>query len=105
MSALLLQDSTNGFSTDSIDLQTDQKYVVIQIAKADLQKIAESISQAQGVYKQLKDQRQQLSAAVEALKLMSEWQASSGWRNQPQLDFNHTHNLTSIMHDHWRCLY
>ena len=63
----------------------------VQIAKADLQKIAESISQAQGVYKQLKEQRQQLSAAVEALKLMSEWQASPCWHVHPQVDFNLSH--------------
>ena len=59
---------------------------MVQIAKADLQKIAESISQAQGVYKQLKDQRQQLSAAVEALKLMSEWQARPRWHLHSQVD-------------------
>lgn len=47
----------------------------LQIAKADLQKIADSINQAQSVYKQLKARREELSKAVEALKLMSDWQA------------------------------
>ena len=44
------------------------------MAKADLQKIAETINQAQGVYKQLVAKRNELSKAVEALKLMNEWQ-------------------------------
>ena len=46
----------------------------LQIAKADLQKIAASLSQAQGVYKALKAKRAELNKAVEALQLMSDWQ-------------------------------
>ena len=46
----------------------------LQIAKADLQKIAASLSQAQGVYKALKAKRAELNKAVEALRLMSDWQ-------------------------------
>ncbi len=51
-------------------------WICLQIAKADLQKIADSINQAQSMYKQLKARREELSRAVEALKLMNEWQAS-----------------------------
>jgi len=46
-----------------------------QVAQADLQKIADSVNQAQAVYKQLKARREELGRAVEALKLMHEWQA------------------------------
>ncbi len=46
-----------------------------QVAQADLQKIADSVNQAQDVYKQLKARREELGRAVEALKLMHEWQA------------------------------
>ena len=48
---------------------------VLQIAHSDLQKIADSVNQAQDVYKQLKARREELGRAVEALKLMDEWQA------------------------------
>ena len=44
------------------------------MAKADLQKIAVSLNQAQQVYKALKARRAELSKAVEALQLMGEWQ-------------------------------
>lgn len=48
---------------------------ILQIAQSDLQKIADSVNQAQDVYKQLKARREELGRAVEALKLMDEWQA------------------------------
>ena len=46
-----------------------------QVAQADLQKIADSVNEAQAVYQQLKARREGLGRAVEALKLMHEWQA------------------------------
>ncbi|DBA94579.1 TPA: hypothetical protein ACH3X1_002162 [Trebouxia sp. C0004] len=51
--------------------QSQENY---QVAQADLQKIADSVNQAQTVYKQLKARREELGRAVEALKLMHEWQ-------------------------------
>lgn len=46
----------------------------LQGARADLQKIAASLNQAQDVYKAFKSRRAELNKAVEALQLMSEWQ-------------------------------
>ena len=61
---------------DSEFWQCDWLYLlVLQIAQSDLQKIADSVNQAQDVYKQLKARREELGRAVEALKLMDEWQA------------------------------
>ena len=48
----------------------------LQMAKADLAKIAVSLNQAQQVYKALKARRAELSKAVEALQLMGEWQVN-----------------------------
>ena len=44
------------------------------MAKADLQKIAESLNQAQDTYKLLLDKRNELAKSVEKLKLMEAWQ-------------------------------
>lgn len=47
----------------------------MQLAKADLQKIAESLNQAQDTYKLLLSKRNELAKCVEKLKLLEAWQA------------------------------
>ena len=46
----------------------------MQLAKADLQKIAESLNQAQDTYKLLLSKRNELAKCVEKLKLLEAWQ-------------------------------
>ena len=53
----------------------------VQIAKADLQKIAESLNQAQDTYKHLLAKRNELAKSVEKLKLMEGWQVC--WQCYP----------------------
>lgn len=49
-------------------------YGGVQVAKADLQRIAESLNQASDTYKQLLAKRNELAKSVEKLKLMEAWQ-------------------------------
>ena len=48
--------------------------LLLQMAKADLQQIAESLNQAQDTYKVLLDKRNALAKSVEKLKLLAAWQ-------------------------------
>lgn len=58
----------------SVKLHVSSATAYLQIAKADLHKIAASLTQAQDVYKALKAKRAELNKAVEALQAMSQWQ-------------------------------
>ncbi|DBA85037.1 TPA: hypothetical protein ACH3X2_005770 [Trebouxia sp. C0005] len=85
--AVMTQDITRSFLAGSNEKSDRKKFDIYmeatlmaqsqenyQVAQADLQKIADSVNQAQAVYKQLKARREELGRAVEALKLMHEWQ-------------------------------